>query len=77
MGSVLDKENRKWSLTTEKHLAEIETSLQSKDWLPIWCVVRICAHKNNYLKLCPCDFYLWGKLKDKAYVNNPHMAEEL
>jgi hypothetical protein len=19
-----------------------------------------------------CDFYLWGKLKDKVYVNNPH-----
>jgi hypothetical protein len=22
--------------------------------------------------LNPCDFYLWGKLKDKVYVNNPH-----
>jgi hypothetical protein len=27
--------------------------------------------------LNPCDFYLWGMLKDKVYVNNPHMAEGL
>jgi hypothetical protein len=24
-----------------------------------------------------CDFYLWGMLKDKVYVNNPQTAEEL
>jgi hypothetical protein len=24
-----------------------------------------------------CNFYLWGMLKDKAYVHNSHMAEEL
>jgi hypothetical protein len=22
--------------------------------------------------LNPCDFYLWGNLKDKVYSNNPH-----
>lgn len=27
--------------------------------------------------LNPCDFYLWGKLKDVAYKNNPRTAEEL
>jgi hypothetical protein len=27
--------------------------------------------------LNPCDFCLWGMLKDKVYVNNPHTAEEL
>jgi hypothetical protein len=27
--------------------------------------------------LNPCDFYLWGMLKGKVYVNNPHTAEEL
>jgi hypothetical protein len=27
--------------------------------------------------LNPCDFYLWGKLKDKVYVNNPHTPDEL
>jgi hypothetical protein len=27
--------------------------------------------------LNPCDFYLWGKLKDKVYVNNPHTLDEL
>jgi hypothetical protein len=27
--------------------------------------------------LKPCDFNLWGMLKDKVYVNNPHTAEEL
>jgi hypothetical protein len=27
--------------------------------------------------LNPCDFYLWGKLKDKVYVNNPHILDEL
>jgi hypothetical protein len=24
-----------------------------------------------------CDFYLWGKLKEKVYVNNPWSLEEL
>jgi hypothetical protein len=27
--------------------------------------------------LHPCDFYLWGKLKDEMYVNNPHTLDEL
>jgi inhibitor of nuclear factor kappa-B kinase subunit alpha len=27
--------------------------------------------------LDPCDFYLWGNLKDKAYSNNPHTLVEL
>jgi hypothetical protein len=25
----------------------------------------------------PCDFYLWGNLKDKVYLNNPHTLVEL
>jgi hypothetical protein len=25
----------------------------------------------------PCDFYLWGMLKEKVYVNNPHSLEQL
>jgi Helix-turn-helix domain (DUF4817) len=25
----------------------------------------------------PCDFYLWGYLKDRVYENNPHSVEEL
>jgi hypothetical protein len=24
-----------------------------------------------------CDFYLWGKLKDKVYGKNPHTLDEL
>ena len=24
-----------------------------------------------------CDFYLWRKLKNKVYVTNPHMLDEL
>jgi inhibitor of nuclear factor kappa-B kinase subunit alpha len=27
--------------------------------------------------LNPCDFYLWGNLKDKVYSNNPHTLVEL
>jgi hypothetical protein len=27
--------------------------------------------------LNPCDFYLWGNLKDKVYLNNPHTLVEL
>jgi hypothetical protein len=27
--------------------------------------------------LNPCDFYLWGNLKDKLYSNNPHTLVEL
>jgi inhibitor of nuclear factor kappa-B kinase subunit alpha len=27
--------------------------------------------------LNPCDFYLWGYLKDKVYSNNPHTMDEL
>jgi hypothetical protein len=27
--------------------------------------------------LTPCDFYLWGNLKDKVYRTNPHTKEEL
>jgi hypothetical protein len=27
--------------------------------------------------LNPCDFYLWGNLKDKMYSNNPHTLIEL
>jgi hypothetical protein len=27
--------------------------------------------------LNPCDFYLWGTLKEKVYINNPHSLEEL
>jgi hypothetical protein len=27
--------------------------------------------------LNPCDFYLWGTLKEKVYVKNPHSLEEL
>jgi hypothetical protein len=27
--------------------------------------------------LYPCDFYLWGKQKDKVYSNNPHTFVEL
>jgi hypothetical protein len=26
--------------------------------------------------LNPCDFYLWGNLKDKVYSNNPHTLFE-
>jgi hypothetical protein len=25
----------------------------------------------------PCDFYLWGGLKDKVYKSNPHTLQEL
>jgi inhibitor of nuclear factor kappa-B kinase subunit alpha len=27
--------------------------------------------------LNPCDFYLWGNLKDKVYSNNPYTLVEL
>jgi hypothetical protein len=27
--------------------------------------------------LNPCDFYLWGNLKNKVYSNNPHALDEL
>jgi hypothetical protein len=27
--------------------------------------------------LNPCDFYLWGNLKDNVYSNNPHTLVEL
>jgi hypothetical protein len=27
--------------------------------------------------LYPCDFYLWGNLKQKVYKTNPHTTEEL
>jgi hypothetical protein len=27
--------------------------------------------------LNPCDFYLWGNLKDKVYSNNSHALDEL
>jgi inhibitor of nuclear factor kappa-B kinase subunit alpha len=27
--------------------------------------------------LNPCDFYLWGNLKDKVYSNKPHTLVEL
>jgi hypothetical protein len=27
--------------------------------------------------LIPCDYFLWGFLKDIVYKNNPHMIEEL
>jgi inhibitor of nuclear factor kappa-B kinase subunit alpha len=27
--------------------------------------------------LNPCDFYLWGNLKDKVYSSNPHTLVEL
>ena len=27
--------------------------------------------------LNPCDFFLWGCIKDKVYANNPHTLEEL
>jgi hypothetical protein len=27
--------------------------------------------------LNPCDFYLWGNLKDKVYSINPHTLVEL
>jgi len=27
--------------------------------------------------LNPCDFYLWGNLKDKVYRTKPHTEEEL
>jgi hypothetical protein len=27
--------------------------------------------------LNPCDFYLWGDLKDKVYSNNPHTLVDL
>jgi hypothetical protein len=27
--------------------------------------------------LNPCDFYLWGTLKDAIYVNNSHSLGEL
>jgi hypothetical protein len=26
--------------------------------------------------LSPCDFYLWGNLKQKVYKTNPHTIEE-
>jgi hypothetical protein len=29
------------------------------------------------LDLNPCDFHLWGNLKDKVYSNNPHTLVEL
>jgi hypothetical protein len=27
--------------------------------------------------LTPCDYYLWGSLKDSVYINNPHTEDEL
>lgn len=27
--------------------------------------------------LNPCDYYLWGTLKDRVYVNSPHSLQEL
>jgi hypothetical protein len=27
--------------------------------------------------LNPCDFYLWGKLRNIVYANNPHDLEAL
>jgi hypothetical protein len=28
-------------------------------------------------ELYPCDYFLWGFLKDAVYKNNPHTIEEL
>jgi hypothetical protein len=30
------------------------------------------AHSSD---LNSCDFHLWGTLKDKAYMNNPHSLQ--
>ena len=27
--------------------------------------------------LSPCDFYLWGTIKEKVYENNPHNLDQL
>jgi hypothetical protein len=41
------------------------------------CVVSRGLWPPQSPDLNPCDFYLWGKLKDKVYVNNPHTLDEL
>jgi hypothetical protein len=35
-------------------------------------IVACCSPNLN-----PCDFYVWGTLKDKVYVNKPHSLQEL
>jgi len=32
---------------------------------------------SRSLDLNTCNYYLWGTLKDRAYMNNPHQLQEL
>jgi hypothetical protein len=37
----------------------------------LWIVASTITRFKN------CDFYLWGMLKEKVYMNNAHSLEEL
>lgn len=38
---------------------------------------RVVNYPPRSPDLNPCDYYLWGMLKGKVYVNNPHTREQL
>jgi hypothetical protein len=38
---------------------------------------RLTSFKLWPAVLNPCEFYVWGSIKNKAYSNNPHTLEEL
>jgi hypothetical protein len=40
-------------------------------------VIRRGLLPPHSLDLNPCDFYMWGTLKEQLYVNNMQSSEEL
>jgi hypothetical protein len=41
------------------------------------CIISFGLWPPHSPDLTPCDFYLWGNLKDKVYKTNPHTLEKL
>jgi hypothetical protein len=47
------------------------------EWVFVGRIINCGLWPSPSPDLTPCDFYLWGNLKDYLYRMNPHTQEEL
>jgi hypothetical protein len=76
---MLEKEERLYSVFQHNSATACTAyiSLEALHVVYSDCIISCGLWHPHSPDLTPCDFYLWGCLKDQVYKTNPHTLEEL
>ena len=57
------------------HTANFSETAVEEVYCELLMTDRLWSPKAPHLN--PCNYYLWGTLKDRVYVKNPHSVQKL